>query len=175
MLEFVLEVVLALLALAWLVLMLALAIKNKFDERKRMRHWTHTISRVPIGVTNSIANQHTHRFTVRTCGRACTGRVGSAFGYIENIGIVAVDVILLLLDLSNHPCHLARRRLKPTIIRNLQMQEEDKGVRVQVDIKDMQTESLFNLRMTSCYFWDQHLAASGMCHQVSSPRNTLGR
>ena len=79
-----------------------------------------------IEVTNSIANQHTHWLAAGTCGCACTGRVGSAFGYIENVGIVAVDVILLLLDLSNHPCHLARRRLKPTFIRNLPMQEKIK-------------------------------------------------
>ena len=60
-----------------------------------------------------------HLFTVWTCSSARTWRVSSTFGRIENVGIVAVDVILLLLNLGNHPRHLSRRRLVPTNIRNL--------------------------------------------------------
>ena len=45
---------------------------------------------------------------VWTCSSARTWRFGSTFCHIENIGIVAVNINLLLLNLGNHSCHLAR-------------------------------------------------------------------
>ena len=75
-----------------------------------------------------------HLFTVWTCSSARTWRISSTFGRIENVGIVAVDIILLLLNLGNHPRHLSRRRLVPTNIRNLFPKiEAGKEVTIQVD------------------------------------------
>ena len=59
-----------------------------------------------------VANESKTKFyliAVWTCSSARTWRISTTFGRIENVSIVAVDIILLLLNLCNHPCHLARR------------------------------------------------------------------